>query len=189
MSSPDPGTRQAGTVAGARTVELAIGGMTCASCAARIEKKLNRLDGVTATVNYATEKARVTWTGEVTTDDLVATVEKAGYTARVPEPERPDDDAAAPLRRRLLASAVLTVPVVLLAMVPALQFPGWQWVSLALATPVVLWGGLPFHRATWTNLRHGASTMDTLVTLGTGAAYLWSIGALLLGSADSYLEA
>jgi Cu+-exporting ATPase len=164
-------------------VELAIGGMTCASCAARIEKKLNRLDGVTATVNYATERARVSWTGELSTDDLVATVEKAGYTARVPEPERADDDALPALRRRLLVSAALTVPVVLLGMVPALQFPAWQWVSLVLATPVVLWGGLPFHRATWTNLRHGSSTMDTLVSLGTGAAYLWSLYALVLGSA------
>jgi Cu+-exporting ATPase len=172
-----------GTTTGGGSVELAIGGMTCASCAARIERKLNKLDGVTATVNYATERARVDWTGPVSTDELVATVAKAGYTARLPEPDRADDDAVAPLRRRLLVSAVLTVPVVLLGMVPALQFPGWQWVSLALATPVVVRGGLPFHRATWTNLRHGSSTMDTLVSLGTGAAYLWSLYALVLGSA------
>jgi Cu+-exporting ATPase len=166
-----------------RDLELAIGGMTCASCAARIEKKLNRLDGVTATVNYATERARVSWTGAVTPEDLVATVEKAGYTASVPEPERAGDDPAASLRRRLLVSAALTVPVVVLAMVSSLQFDYWQWVSLALATPVVLWGGRPFHRAAWTNLRHGASTMDTLVSLGTGAAYLWSLYALVFGSA------
>jgi Cu+-exporting ATPase len=164
-------------------VELAIGGMTCASCAARIEKRLNRLDGVTATVNYATERARVASTGGVTTEDLVAAVEKAGYTARIPEPERADEDPLPPLRRRLLVSALLTVPVVLLAMAPALQFPAWQWVSLALATPVVVWGGLPFHRAAWTNLRHGATTMDTLVSLGTGAASLWSVYALTFGSA------
>ncbi|MGY1815573.1 heavy metal translocating P-type ATPase [Blastococcus sp. SYSU D00820] len=178
-----------GTTPAPHEIELLIGGMTCASCAARVEKKLNRLDGVTATVNYATEKARVSYADGVTPEDLVATVEKTGYTATVPTPEpEPDaeparDDADGALRRRLLVSAVLTVPVVVLAMVPALQFEYWQWLSLTLAAPVVVWGGWPFHRATWTNLRHGAATMDTLVTLGTGAAFLWSLYALFLGTA------
>ncbi|RBY78900.1 heavy metal translocating P-type ATPase [Geodermatophilus sp. TF02-6] len=183
-------------------IELAIGGMTCASCAARIEKKLNRLDGVTATVNYATEKARVSSTGEVTPDDLIATVEKTGYTATLREdlpahrhsqarggtlqggrgPAVPDDPER-PLRTRLVVSALLSLPVVAMAMVPALQFQHWQWLSLTLAAPVVVWGGLPFHRAAWTNLRHGAATMDTLVSLGTGAAFVWSLYALFLGTA------
>ncbi len=242
--------------------ELIIGGMTCASCAARVEKKLNRMDGVTATVNYATEKARVTFGEGLKLGDLVATVEKTGYTARpVPRPERktpaaakprappprrrsrarrrprtpprtptpppkppppaprterppgatssaapaaqpprdtareptaesaaPDaeaeqDAALAALRQRLVVSTALAVPVVLLAMVPALQFDFWQWLSLTLAAPVVVWGGLPFHRATWTNLRHGAATMDTLVSLGTLAAFGWSMWALFLGDA------
>src|SRR3712207_1934807 len=180
MSTPDVRTGE---------VELLIGGMTCASCAARVEKKLNRMDGVTATVNYATEKARVSFGGDVTTDDLIATVEKTGYTAALPEPPAADtepgaaDDDTRPLRRRLLVSTLLTVPVVAMAMVPALQFTYWQWLSLTLAAPVVVWGGLPFHRAAWTNLRHGAATMDTLVSLGTGAAFLWSLYALFLGTA------
>ncbi|MFD8961851.1 heavy metal translocating P-type ATPase, partial [Streptomyces anulatus] len=236
--------------ADASEAELLIGGMTCASCAARVEKKLNRMDGVTATVNYATEKARVTFGEGLKLGDLVATVEKTGYTARpVAQPERtapagggaaappaaaPDayayadesrrtdtsmDTATGPgadpiavgpapgpatefgadlavreaeaeqeasigaLRRRLVVSAVLAVPVVLLAMVPALQFDYWQWLSLTLAAPVVVWGGLPFHRAAWTNLRHGAATMDTLVSLGTLAAFGWSLWALFLGDA------
>jgi P-type Cu+ transporter len=173
-------------------IELAIGGMTCASCAARVEKKLNRLDGVTATVNYATEKARVSYADGVTPEDLVATVEKTGYTAHLParprpeahpEPARGKEDGVLRMRHRLVVSAVLTVPVVLLAMVPALQFTSWQWLSLTLAAPVVVWGGWPFHRAAWTNLRHGAATMDTLVSLGTGAAFLWSLYALFLGTA------
>ncbi|MGY1690990.1 heavy metal translocating P-type ATPase [Geodermatophilus sp. SYSU D01105] len=168
-------------------LELAIGGMTCASCAARIEKKLNKLDGVTATVNYATEKARVSYGGEITPADLIATVEKTGYSATLPrpeaQPEEPDDDPVRPLRTRLVVATLLTVPVVAMAMVPALQFEYWQWLSLTLAAPVVVWGGLPFHRAAWTNLRHGAATMDTLVSLGTGAAFLWSLYALFLGSA------
>ncbi|OKI57639.1 carbonate dehydratase, partial [Streptomyces sp. CB00072] len=241
--------------ADASEAELMIGGMTCASCAARVEKKLNRMDGVTATVNYATEKARVTFAEGLKLGDLVATVEKTGYTARpVARPERkapPGGGAAAPpgvappaaapdtytyadearrtdtsmdtatgpgvdpavtgptpgaapesgadlavrdaeaeqeaaigaLRQRLVVSAVLAVPVVLLAMVPALQFDYWQWLSLTLAAPVVVWGGLPFHRAAWTNLRHGAATMDTLVSLGTLAAFGWSLWALFLGDA------
>ncbi|MFJ4852081.1 heavy metal translocating P-type ATPase [Streptomyces sp. NPDC088730] len=235
--------------------EFVIGGMTCASCAARVEKKLNRMDGVTATVNYATEKARVFYGPETGVADLIATVRKTGYTAEPvhppaptpapapktapttattptpssssssdtaateapsstnapanstdpdpdPEPDpdpgtdpdtdpgptpAPDSDrpdtALASLRQRLTVSAVLAVPVVLLAMIPALQFDNWQWLSLTLAAPVVVWGGLPFHRATWTNLRHGAATMDTLVSVGTLAAFGWSLWALFLGDA------
>ncbi|MFC7960125.1 heavy metal translocating P-type ATPase [Rhodococcoides kroppenstedtii] len=174
----------------APVIRLDIGGMTCASCAARIEKKLNRLDGVTATVNYTTEQA-VVETATATTDELVATVEKAGYTATVPSPDpQPDAEsesasppAADPLRTRLVVSTWLTVPVVATAMVPALQFEYWQWLSLTLAAPVVVWGGLPFHRAAWTNLRHGATTMDTLVSVGTLAAFGWSLYALFLGHA------
>ncbi|MEH1098066.1 heavy metal translocating P-type ATPase [Micromonospora sp. CPCC 205561] len=175
-------------------IELAIGGMTCASCAARIEKKLNRMDGVTATVNYATEKATVRYAGEVTPDDLIATVEKTGYTAALPPPPasaggggpaaEPVDELRG-LRTRLWVSAVLTVPVVVLAMVPAWQFDFWQWLSLTLAAPVVVYGGLPFHRAAWINLRHGAATMDTLVSLGTLAAFGWSLWALFLGTAGT----
>ena len=177
------------TTAGTTDVELLIGGMTCASCAARVEKKLNKLDGVTATVNYATEKAKVSVAGDVSTDDLIATVERTGYSARLPEPPRPvasetpENDPSVPLHTRLVVSALLSVPVVALAMVPALQFQYWQWLSLTLAAPVVVWGGLPFHRAAWTNLRHGAATMDTLVSLGTLAAFGWSLYALFWGTA------
>ncbi|MEW2485055.1 heavy metal translocating P-type ATPase [Streptomyces sp. NPDC048411] len=214
--------------------ELTIGGMTCASCAARVEKKLNRMDGVTASVNYATEKARVAFGAGTRLADLIATVEKTGYTAQpvqrpapTPPPlpaetlsppaatgptevERTEDtrqirdteeaadtdtapeeseaersaaDALAALRQRLVVSAVLAAPVVLLAMVPSLQFDNWQWLSLTLAAPVAVWGGLPFHRATWTNLRHGAATMDTLVSVGTLAAFGWSLWALFFGDA------
>ncbi|MEU5527599.1 heavy metal translocating P-type ATPase [Micromonospora chersina] len=172
-------------------IELAIGGMTCASCAARIEKKLNRMDGVEATVNYATEKASVRYADEVTPDDLIATVEKTGYTAVVPPPPgqvgaeataEPVDELRG-LRTRLWVSVALTVPVIVLAMVPAWQFDYWQWLSLTLAAPVVVYGGLPFHRAAWINLRHGAATMDTLVSLGTLAAFGWSLWALFLGDA------
>jgi Cu+-exporting ATPase len=209
--------------------ELTIGGMTCASCAARVEKKLNRMDGVTASVNYATEKARVAFGAGTRLADLIATVEKTGYTAQpvqrpapTPPPETPSApeatgpaeaertegtrqtreteaaadtapeeteaergaaDALAALRQRLIVSAVLAAPVVLLAMVPSLQFDNWQWLSLTLAAPVVVWGGLPFHRATWTNLRHGAATMDTLVSVGTLAAFGWSLWALFFGDA------
>jgi Cu+-exporting ATPase len=173
-------------------VELAITGMTCASCANRIERRLNKLDGVTATVNYATEKASVEFAGSVSTGDLVSTVEAAGYAASLPEPPAAqsapdrDDPADARLRdqrHRLLVSAALSAPVVLLAMVPAWQFTYWQWLSLVLAAPVVVWGGAPFHRAAWTNLRHGATTMDTLVSVGTLAALAWSVYALFLGTA------
>ncbi|MGW1736949.1 heavy metal translocating P-type ATPase, partial [Streptomyces sp. NPDC001999] len=232
-------TEAAAPAAASSEAELAIGGMTCASCAARIEKKLNRMDGVTATVNYATEKARVEFGAGTRLDDVIATVEKTGYTAQplqrpaptaaaspVPPPAtertppadetrptekavtdaadtkdtvdatppaRPtvtadaaDSDAAGALsvlRQRLVVSAVLAAPVVLLAMVPAFQFDNWQWLSLTLAAPVVVWGGLPFHRASWTNLRHGAATMDTLVSIGTLAAFGWSLWALFFGDA------
>ncbi|MFV9454956.1 heavy metal translocating P-type ATPase [Rhodococcus sp. NM-2] len=167
-------------------VVLSIGGMTCASCAARIEKKLNGMDGVTATVNYATEKAKVTFADRVAPEDLVATVEATGYTATLPAPEdtaaktaaAAEPDEAAEWRQRLIVSTVLTVPVVLLSMIPALQFDNWQWLTLTLASPVVVWGALPFHRAAWANLRHGAATMDTLISVGVTAAYLWSLWAL-----------
>ncbi|WP_434091147.1 heavy metal translocating P-type ATPase [Streptomyces flaveus] len=165
--------------------------MTCSSCAARVEKKLNRMDGVTATVNYATERARVSYEDGIRVADLIATVEKTGYTAEEPAPPEPEPSPEAPredpelasLRERLTVSAVLALPVVLLAMVPSLQFDNWQWLSLTLAAPVVVWGGLPFHRATFTNARHGAATMDTLVSVGTLAAFGWSVWALFWGHA------
>ncbi|SEB87503.1 cation-translocating P-type ATPase [Streptomyces sp. PAN_FS17] len=179
------------TVSGPTTeVELAIGGMTCASCAARIEKKLNRMDGVAATVNYATEKAKVSYGGDVSVPDLIATVEATGYTAREPAPpvrDVPDDtggdDELRPLRQRLITAVTLAVPVVAMAMVPALQFEYWQWLSLTLAAPVVVYAGWPFHKAAFTNLRHGSATMDTLISVGTIAAFLWSLWALFLGTA------
>jgi len=167
------------------TLDLPITGMTCASCANRVEKRLNELDGVTATVNFATEKASVAYDDAVAPEQLVAAVEAAGYAAALPEapaaPEAPDETAE--LRRRAVISALLSFPVLILAMVSALQFDNWQWLSLALVSPVVIWGGLPFHRAAWANLRHGAATMDTLISLGTLAAYLWSLYALFLGDA------
>lgn len=174
----------------AAEVELLIGGMTCASCAARVEKKLNRMDGVSATVNYATEKAKVSYPAGIQVADLIATVVKTGYTAEEPappEPETPSAPAADPelasLRERLTVSAVLALPVVLLSMIPALQFDNWQWLALTLAAPVVVWGGLPFHKAALTNARHGAATMDTLVSVGTLAAFGWSLWALFWGDA------
>ncbi|MDH6676231.1 Cu+-exporting ATPase [Rhodococcus sp. LBL1] len=176
------------------TIELAIGGMTCASCAARVEKKLNKIEGVTATVNYATEKAKIAFAEGVSTDDLVTAVENAGYTATLPAPpttdesdgaEDPHDRELASLRTRLIVSAVLSIPVIAMAMVPALQFTNWQWLSLTLAAPVIVWAGLPFHRAAWTNLRHGAATMDTLISLGTSAAFAWSLYALFFGTAGT----
>lgn len=174
---------------GTGQVELVIGGMTCASCANRIEKKLNKLDGVTATVNYATEKARVDVTGDVSPADLIATVEQAGYSASLPatepEPAAAEADPTSALRTRLLVSLVLTVPVIAMAMVPALQFTNWQWLSLTLAAPVVVWGALPFHRAALANLRHGTATMDTLVSMGTLAALGWSLYALFWGTAGT----
>ncbi|MFF3493456.1 heavy metal translocating P-type ATPase [Streptomyces sp. NPDC002795] len=223
-------------------LDLAIGGMTCASCSARIEKKLNRIEGVTATVNLATEQAKVSHAPGVTPESLIATITKLGYTAKpLPEPsggtggrlahpaaqggrlpkataapestavepngrppvevprrgpaptvknEAPTVDRQTPLRQRLTVSALLTAPVILLSMIPALHFDDWQWLTLTLASPVVVWGGLPFHRAAWTNLRHGAATMDTLVSLGTLAAFGWSLWALFLAdsAAPIYLE-
>ncbi|MDA2894883.1 heavy metal translocating P-type ATPase [Mycolicibacterium sp. BiH015] len=168
------------------TVELTIGGMTCASCAARVEKKLNKLDGVIATVNFATEKARVEFGDTVSPDQLVAAVESAGYRAELPaaaEDAAPEVDPTAALRQRLLICVALSVPVIAMAMAPALQFTYWQWLSLTLAAPVVVWGAWPFHRAALTNLRHGAATMDTLISIGTLAAFGWSIYALFWGTA------
>ncbi|MFG2356039.1 heavy metal translocating P-type ATPase [Streptomyces sp. NPDC048521] len=177
----------------ASEVELLIGGMTCASCAARVEKKLNRMEGVSATVNFATEKAKVTYAEGVQVADLITTVVKTGYTAEEPPPPEPAPEAApetperdlelGALRHRLLVSVLLAAPVVLLAMIPALQFENWQWLSLMLTAPVVVWGGAPFHRAAWTNARHGAATMDTLVSVGTLAAFIWSLWALFFGDA------
>jgi Cu+-exporting ATPase len=176
---------------GAR-IELEIGGMTCASCAARIEKRLNRIDGVEASVNYATEKATVTAPAGFDPGALIAEVERTGYTAALPQAPEPasDENGHDPadgeltgLRQRLIGSIVLSVPVILLAMIPALQFTYWQWASLALAAPVVVWGAWPFHRAAWINLRHGAATMDTLISIGVSAAFLWSLYALFLGHA------
>ncbi|MGH3915854.1 MAG: heavy metal translocating P-type ATPase [Pseudonocardiaceae bacterium] len=172
-------------------VELMITGMTCASCANRIERKLNKLDGVTATVNYATEKARVSYPDGLDLHELVGQVETAGYIAALPTPPAADDapettpesDPTGALRTRLLVSLALSVPVVAMAMVPALQFTSWQWLSLTLAAPVVVWGALPFHRAAWANLRHGTATMDTLISIGTLAAFGWSLYALFLGTA------
>ncbi|WP_322983296.1 heavy metal translocating P-type ATPase [Streptomyces sp. S584] len=188
------------TTPGAARVELAIGGMTCASCAARIEKKLNRMEGVEATVNYATEKARVAFAEDVSVDDLIATVEATGYTAQPPAPPRPEPEgtgtpAAAggederadgelrSLRQRLVTAVLLAAPVIAMAMIPALQFEYWQWLSLTLAAPVVTYAAWPFHRAAWTNARHGAATMDTLISVGTSAAFLWSLWALFFGTA------
>ncbi|MEV0024171.1 heavy metal translocating P-type ATPase [Streptomyces atroolivaceus] len=188
------------TTPGAARVELAIGGMTCASCAARIEKKLNRMEGVEATVNYATEKAGVAFAEGVSVDDLIATVEATGYTARQPAPLGPaPGEAGAPadgrgederadgelrsLRERLVTAALLAAPVIAMAMIPALQFEYWQWLSLTLAAPVVTYAAWPFHRAAWTNARHGAATMDTLISVGTSAAFLWSLWALFFGTA------
>ncbi|MDQ1007376.1 Cu+-exporting ATPase [Streptomyces sp. V4I23] len=186
------------TTAGTAAVELAIGGMTCASCAARIEKKLNRMDGVEATVNYATEKAKVTFADGIDVADLIATVEATGYTAQEPAPakaetagtEGPSDEERAdeelrPLRQRLITAVVLSVPVIAMAMVPALQIEYWQWLSLTLAAPVVTYAAWPFHRAAFTNARHGAATMDTLISVGTSAAFLWSLWALFFGTAGT----
>ncbi|WP_405977913.1 heavy metal translocating P-type ATPase [Streptomyces sp. NBC_00158] len=181
---------------GAAQVELAIGGMTCASCAARIEKKLNRMDGVEATVNYATEKAKVTFDADISVADLIATVEATGYTAQEPRPphtggaagpegEQPEHDELAPLRQRLVTAVSLAVPVIAMAMAPALQIDYWQWLSLTLTAPVVTYAAWPFHRAAWTNARHGAATMDTLISVGTIAAFLWSLWALFFGTAGT----
>jgi Cu+-exporting ATPase len=169
-------------------IDLQVGGMTCASCAARVEKKLNRLDGVTASVNFATETAHVEYAEPVTVDELIRTVEATGYTAAPPAADEPEAAATeAPeersLRQRLIGSAVLTLPVLALAMVPALQFRFWQWLAFALVTPVITWGAWPFHRAALVNLRHGAATMDTLISLGALVSYSWSVFALFFGGA------
>jgi Cu+-exporting ATPase len=176
-----------------QAVDLQIGGMTCASCAARIEKKLNRMPGVQASVNYATEKAHVVLPEGTAVDAAIATVEATGYTATLPippqvsgrsgAPESVEDPEVASLRRRLVVSTALTVPVLVLAMVAPLQFDNWQWLSLTLAAPVVVWGAWPFHRAAWMNLRHGAATMDTLISVGVLAAFGWSLYALFFGDA------
>ena len=181
-----------------RSVELVIGGMTCASCAARIEKKLNKLDGVSATVNFATEKAKVTYAGVVSPQDLIVVIEATGHSAALPVPkvsgatsaagpgevvQDVKDDQVARLRQRLVISAVLSLPVLLMSMIPMLQFDNWQWLALTLASPVVVWGALPFHRAAFTNARHHAATMGTLISVGVSAAWLWSLWALFLGGA------
>ncbi|MDO9485132.1 MAG: heavy metal translocating P-type ATPase [Actinomycetota bacterium] len=172
-----------------RVVDLQIGGMTCASCASRVEKKLNKLSGVTAEVNLATEIAHVYAASDIPDIELISAVESAGYTASVPKPstENADEPKAEvnPWQERLYVSAALTVPVVLMAMIPALQFRNWQWLSLALAAPVVLWGAWPFHRTAWVNLRHRAVTMDTLISIGVLAAFVWSLYALFIGDAGA----
>ena len=193
MTTTTPGTDPRS--ASVTEIELSIGGMTCASCAQRIERKLGKLDGVSATVNYATEKAHVTAPDGIDPSVLIAQVAAAGYTAQLPTPPsvvEPDGDAGRPgsddnalraLRQRLLISTALAVPVAALSMIPALQFTYWQWISLTLAAPVVAWGAWPFHRAAAVNLRHGAATMDTLISLGVLAAFAWSVWALLFGMA------
>ncbi|MDN6327978.1 MAG: heavy metal translocating P-type ATPase [Brachybacterium sp.] len=189
MTTPPPASqRELGA-----DIELEIGGMTCASCANRIERKLNKLDGVTAAVNYATEKARVSVPGDYDPHDLVTVVEQTGYTAALPvvketgssaeDDEEREDPELRSLRQRLIGSVVLSVPVILLSMIPALQFTYWQWAVLALTAPVIVWAAWPFHRAAALNLRHGAATMDTLISVGTIAAFLWSLYALFLGTA------
>ncbi len=179
------------TAAAGDHLELPIEGMTCASCANRVERRLNELDGVSATVNYATERASVSFDPDVVApEQLLEAVASTGYSAALPQPEgggeaapEPEADESAPLRQRLIVSALLSAPVLVLSMVPALQFDNWQWLALQLATPVVLWGAWPFHRAAWTNLRHGTATMDTLISLGVLAAWLWSLYALFIGDA------
>ena len=191
----DDSPRAASPTADVVTIDLEIGGMTCASCANRVERKLARLPGVEASVNYATEKARVSTTADTDVSELIAAVESAGYTAAVAMAVRRDsEDVGAArasempsetdaLRNRLLISAALALPVLLMSMIPALQFDNWQWLSLTLAAPVAVWGAWPFHRAAWINARHGAATMDTLISVGVAAAFLWSLYALFFGMA------
>ena len=202
MSTHTDHVAHAGTPEPGLEVELELTGMTCASCANRIERKLNKLDGVTATVNYATEKAKVSHAESVTTDDLIRSVEGAGYGARIktlPQSavtvDGPTGDSASgagggsegdharSLRHRVVISAILSVPVIAMAMIPALQITYWQWLSLTLAAPVVVWGAWPFHLAAWTNLKHATATMDTLISMGTLAALGWSLYALFWGTA------
>jgi Cu+-exporting ATPase len=188
-------TTTATTQTGTQTIALAIGGMTCASCAARIGKRLNKIDGVEAGVNYATEQATITFTDNTSVDDLIGQIEAIGYTAKVPHTaeahldsseestDETEDAATRALRIRLIGSTLLTVPVLALSMITPLQFNSWQWLTFAMAWPVVLWGAWPFHRAAWMNLRHGAATMDTLISVGTLAAFGWSVYALFWGTA------
>lgn len=181
MTSTSETTDPAGA---ADSIELEIAGMTCAACAARIEKKLNKLDGVAGTVNYATEKATVTVPYGYDPQLLIAEVDRAGYAASLPErPRERTVDELTSLRGRLITAAVLTTPVIAMAMVPACQFEYWQWASLVLAAPVVGWGGYPCHAAAWANLRRGVATMDTLISIGTLSAFGWSLYALLCGTA------
>lgn len=167
------------------SVELDIGGMTCASCAARVERKLNRVDGVQATVNYATEKATIRFPDDVKIAQIIGVVQATGYTAQLPGDSR-EGETESGLRRRVVVSAILTVPIAALSMIPPLQFDGWQWLCLLLATPVVTWGAWPFFRAAWLNARHGVATMDTLIALGVSAAYGWSLYALFIGTAGAW---
>ena len=175
-----------------QNLELNIGGMSCAACAAHIEKALNKMPGVSASVNYATEKATISQSGDFGAKDFIKTVEKAGYSAFTGEDLGSEDGKENPknnteelarLRRRLIICALLAAPVITLAMIPPLQFPYWQWFSLALTIPVVLWGAYPFHRAAFVNARRATTTMDTLISLGTLAAFIWSLYALFLGDA------
>lgn len=196
-----PGTGQGGLFQPVQVVDLAVVGMTCASCAARIERKLNKMPGVSASVNYATEGAHVEYSADVAIEDLIATVESIGYHAIAPEPPQPEslaevgdsaqrsaaelaaDAEVADLRIRFRTGLALAIPVVALSMLPFLQFQFWQWACFALASPVVFWAAWPFHRAAGKNARHGAATMDTLVSMGCLAAYVWSTWALFLGGA------
>ena len=184
-------------------IDLDISGMTCAACANRVERKLNKLDGVTATVNYATERAHVTAPEGYEAQLLLDTVDKAGYKAHLPAPppsaaggdgaagasesegKTPAERELTALRQRAIGAAVLSIPVILISMFPALQFTNWQWLALTLTAPVVVWAGWPFHRATWANLKQGDASMDTLISVGTGAAFLWSLYALFLGTAGT----
>lgn len=174
------------------TLDIPVGGMTCASCANRIQRKLNKLDGVNASVNYATEKAHVEAPADINPQQLIDTIVAAGYTAELPQEEPEQEPGAAPegkdreledLRNRVIGAVILTAPVIAMSMIPALQFTNWQWLCLTLSAPVFVWAGWPFHRATLKNLRHGEVTMDTLITMGTTASFLWSVWALFFGRA------
>ena len=161
------------------TIELSVGGMTCGSCAARIERKLNKLEGVQAAVNYATGKAFVQYDAGIEAATLIKTIVDTGYSAELPKVDAEDQDTSGPIRRRLVASALLSLPVLVVTMVPAARFTGWEWFAFLLSTPVVTWGAWPFHRAAVLNARHRATTMDTLISLGVTAAYVWSVVTLV----------